>query len=74
MRLRQYRDGVLWETEASGADMPHYDVIAAGLGTAGSVAAITAARQGLAPSVPSLLRRLRGYFSFSPRFLLFIKN
>ena len=47
MRLRQYRDGVLWETEASGADMPHYDVIAAGLGTAGSVAAITAARQGL---------------------------
>ena len=44
--LRQYWNGVLRETEGS-PEGPSYDLIVVGLGTAGSVAAITAARQGL---------------------------
>ncbi len=48
MILRQYRDGVLCQTEARLSDFQQtYDVIVAGLGTAGAVAAIVAARRGL---------------------------
>lgn len=46
MMLRQYWNGVLRETEGS-PEGPSYDLIVVGLGTAGAVAAITAARQGL---------------------------
>lgn len=48
MILRQYRDGVLCQTEARLSDFQQtYDVIVAGLGTAGAVAAIVAARRGV---------------------------
>lgn len=48
MILQQYWDGILCRTEAGAADFTSaYDVIVVGLGTAGAVAAIAAARRGL---------------------------
>ena len=48
MILQRYWDGILCRTEAGAADFTSaYDVIVVGLGTAGAVAAIAAARRGL---------------------------
>ena len=48
VRLQQYRDGCLCRTpQGEDAFSERYDVIVAGLGTAGICAAIAAARQGL---------------------------
>lgn len=46
-RTERYSGGVINQSSFEGAYAGRYDVIVAGLGTAGAIAAITAARQGL---------------------------
>lgn len=47
MVLAEQRNGELVQTPWIGGEVPRYDVIVAGLGTAGAIAAIAAARMGL---------------------------